>query len=143
MFWIKPIKWNEVDWYFFAIVCLRLIEERKTVLRQELAKITCNASEEDDESASFLDIVFSWSLKDALNEDLYKHKVLLHHVIIQPKNLVNIRLCYYFNVFYTMCLVLSFVRFSLFHTYLNYAMRKSLFYVLSPSIWWNFESYVS
>ncbi|KAG4955112.1 hypothetical protein JHK87_040706 [Glycine soja] len=52
-----------------------LIEERKTVLRQELAKITCNASEEDDESASFLDIVFSWSLKDALNEDLYKHKV--------------------------------------------------------------------
>ncbi|XP_028199642.1 probable helicase MAGATAMA 3 [Glycine soja] len=31
--------------------------------------------DEDEQHASFLDIVFSWSLKDALNEDLYKHKV--------------------------------------------------------------------
>ncbi|KAL2317322.1 hypothetical protein Fmac_031198 [Flemingia macrophylla] len=37
--------------------------------------ITRNGTEEDDDQASLLDIVFSWNLKDALNEDLYKHKV--------------------------------------------------------------------
>ncbi|KAK7372270.1 hypothetical protein VNO80_05645 [Phaseolus coccineus] len=37
--------------------------------------ITCSATEEDDDKHSFLDIVFSWNLKDALNEVLYKNKV--------------------------------------------------------------------
>ncbi|ESW13974.1 hypothetical protein PHAVU_008G242200 [Phaseolus vulgaris] len=37
--------------------------------------ITCSATEEDDEKHRFLDIVFSWNLKNALNEDLYKNKV--------------------------------------------------------------------
>jgi len=39
--------------------------------------ITCSATEEYDEKHRFLDIVFSWNLKNALNEDLYKNKVLL------------------------------------------------------------------
>lgn len=32
-----------------------------------------------DETVELLDIVFSWTLKDVLNEYLYKDKVLLFH----------------------------------------------------------------
>lgn len=66
----------------FAIV-LRRVEKNVTSVAPK--KTTCSSTEEDDDKYSFLDIVFSWKLKDALNEDLYKNKVLFP--LTQRKNL--------------------------------------------------------
>ncbi|WVY90099.1 hypothetical protein V8G54_035613 [Vigna mungo] len=70
----------ELDSYFgnmlidvvFALV-LRRVEKNVTSVTPKTT--TCSSTEEDDDKYSFLNIVFSWKLKDALNEDLYKNKV--------------------------------------------------------------------
>ncbi|CAJ1970808.1 unnamed protein product [Sphenostylis stenocarpa] len=49
--------------------------EKKVASReQRMRNIICDATDEDGDP-SLLEIVFSWNLKDALNEDLYKNKV--------------------------------------------------------------------
>ncbi|KAG2391386.1 Regulator of nonsense transcripts 1-like protein [Vigna angularis] len=58
---------SELDSYFGKV------EKNVTSLLPN--KTTCSSTEEDDDKYSFLNIVFSWKLKDALNEDLYKNKV--------------------------------------------------------------------
>jgi len=61
----------------FLQLFLRRLEKNVTREKKMKKNITCYATEEDDEKCSFLNTVFSWNLKDALNEDLYKNKVLL------------------------------------------------------------------
>lgn len=39
-------------------------------------KKTYNNARKDDKSPGLLDVVFSWTLKDALDQNLYKDKVL-------------------------------------------------------------------
>jgi hypothetical protein len=45
------------------------------VEKEKMMEKTRNASEEDLKHGMLLDIVLSWTLKDVLNENLYKDKV--------------------------------------------------------------------
>jgi len=67
-------KWKEADCVVSAFVLRRV--EKKVTSAEPKKTIICSSTEEDDDKYSLLHTIFSWKLKDALNEDLYKNKVL-------------------------------------------------------------------
>lgn len=57
--------------------CFRV--EKEEIDKEHIMQKSSHANEEDRENVTigFLDIIYSWTLKDVLNENLYKNKVLL------------------------------------------------------------------
>ncbi|XP_027334128.1 uncharacterized protein LOC113848912 [Abrus precatorius] len=61
----------------FKVVCAvsDCLVEKEVVRRKQMMEKICNAKGEGLDYASLVEIVFSWTLKDVLNENLCKHKI--------------------------------------------------------------------
>ena len=66
------------DWLYWSEqetkIMESMVEKTETKIMESMVEKT-EVKKEEIPGRSLVDLVFSWSLKDALNEDLHKHQV--------------------------------------------------------------------